>query len=264
MPDTPETLEERLTRIKGELARVPALPGVYLWKNAAGEIIYVGKAKQLRARMRQYVNYEDSRLKIPLLVEQIDSFDYIVAENEHEALVLERNLINRYSPYFNADFKDDKSYPFIAITTSDVFPAIKYTREKHRPGTKYFGPYTDARAARTLVDVVRRVCPICSAQCADWRHMQRVLESGTMLDMAAKGVKPCFDHHMGGDSGHGGRTYFRIEDQGSTDIQVLPIGRYGDEGFEVFLGGDCELETVIRALKFITKVLEEEAEEVCD
>lgn len=70
--------------------------------------------------------------------------------------------------------------------------------------------------------------------------------------------------YMGGDSGHGGRTYFRIEDQGSTDIQVLPIGRYGDEGFEVFLGGDCELETVIRALKFITRVLEEEAEEVCD
>ncbi len=69
---------------------------------------------------------------------------------------------------------------------------------------------------------------------------------------------------MGGDTGHGGRTYFRIEDQGSTDIQVLPIGRYGDEGFEVFLGGDCELETVIRALKFITKVLEEEAAEVFD
>ena len=70
--------------------------------------------------------------------------------------------------------------------------------------------------------------------------------------------------YMGSDSGHGGRTYFRIEDQGSTDIQVLPIGRYGDEGFEVFLGGDCELETVIRALKFITKVLEEEAAEVFD
>ena len=70
--------------------------------------------------------------------------------------------------------------------------------------------------------------------------------------------------YMGGDSGHGGRTYFRIEDQGSTDIQVLPIGRYGDEVFEVFLCGDCELETVIRALKFITKVLEEEAEEVSD
>ena len=69
---------------------------------------------------------------------------------------------------------------------------------------------------------------------------------------------------MGGDTGHGGRTYFRIEDSGGTDIQVRPIGRYADEGFEVFLGGDCELETTIRALKFITKVLEEESQEVYD
>ena len=70
--------------------------------------------------------------------------------------------------------------------------------------------------------------------------------------------------YKGGDSGHGGRTYFRIADAASTDIQVHPIGRYADEGFEVFLGGDCELETMIRALKFITQVLEEEAEEVYD
>ena len=69
---------------------------------------------------------------------------------------------------------------------------------------------------------------------------------------------------MGGDTGHGGRTYFRIEDAASTDIQVHPLGRYADEGFEVILGGDCELETIIRALKFITKVLEEEAQEVYD
>ena len=69
---------------------------------------------------------------------------------------------------------------------------------------------------------------------------------------------------MGGDTGHGGRTYFRIEDAASTDIQVHPLGRYADEGFEVILGGDCELETIIRALKFITKVLEEESQEVFD
>lgn len=69
---------------------------------------------------------------------------------------------------------------------------------------------------------------------------------------------------MGGDTGHGGRTYFRIEDAASTDIQVHPLGRYADEGFEVILGGDCELETIIRALKFITKVLEEESQEVYD
>ena len=70
--------------------------------------------------------------------------------------------------------------------------------------------------------------------------------------------------YMGGDTGHGGRTYFRIEDTGGTDIQIHPLGRYADEGFEVFLGGDCELETIIRALKFITKVLEEESKEVYD
>ena len=118
----------KLERIKEELNSVPTLPGVYLWKDKSGQVIYVGKAKQLRARMRQYVNFQDERAKIPLLVDQIDSFDYIVVENEHESLVLEKNLINQHAPFFNADFKDDKSYPFIALTKGDVFPAIKYTR----------------------------------------------------------------------------------------------------------------------------------------
>ena len=165
--------EAKLERIKRELDEVPTLPGVYLWKDASGEVIYVGKAKQLRARMRQYVNFQDDRAKIPLLVDQIDSFDYVVASSEHESLVLERNLINQYKPFFNADFKDDKSYPFIAITESDMFPAIKYTREKHKPGTRYFGPYTDSRAARELVDIVRRIVPICATSCEEWRRMAR-------------------------------------------------------------------------------------------
>ena len=192
-----ETPEERLSRLKSEVSAVPPVPGVYLWKNAQGEVIYVGKAKQLRARMRQYVNFDDSRAMIPLLVEQIDSFDYLVAENEHEALVLEKNLINRYSPYFNADFKDDKSYPFIAITADDPFPAVKYTREKHVEGTLYYGPFTDARAARTLLDVVRRVCPICTTSCADWRSLNRELHAGGDVDAAVSGRKPCFDSHVG-------------------------------------------------------------------
>ncbi|WP_251179302.1 excinuclease ABC subunit UvrC [Adlercreutzia agrestimuris] len=170
------THEAKLQRIKKELESVPTLPGVYLWKDAAGNVIYVGKAKQLRARMRQYVNYQDERAKIPLLVDQIDSFDYIVVENEHESLVLEKNLINQYSPWFNADFKDDKSYPFIALTKGDVFPAIKYTREKHVEGTRYFGPYTDSRAAREMVDIARRVVPLCASACAEWRGMNRKLD----------------------------------------------------------------------------------------
>jgi len=188
---------QKLDRIKRELDQVPTLPGVYLWKDAAGEVIYVGKAKQLRARMRQYVNFQDDRVKIPLLVEQIESFDYVVAGSEHESLVLERNLINQYKPFFNADFKDDKTYPFIAITESDVFPAIKYTREKHKAGTRYFGPFTDGRAARELVDIARRVVPICSSSCADWRRMNRTLAQDGYEPGCLDGQKTCFDCHVG-------------------------------------------------------------------
>lgn len=174
----------KLDQIKEQLKSVPTLPGCYLWKNAKGEVIYVGKAKQLRARMRQYVNFQDERDKIPLLVADIDSFEYIVVENEKESLILEKNLIQQHKPYYNADFKDDKSYPFIAITKGDKFPAIKYTREKHVSTTRYFGPYTDSRAARQTVDIVRRVVPICATTCAQWRkHKQS--------------SKPCFDYHVG-------------------------------------------------------------------
>ncbi len=190
-------LQEKIARLKEELNSVPALPGVYLWKNAEGEIIYVGKAKQLRARMRQYVNFQDERAKIPLLVDQIESFDYIVVENEHESLVLENNLIKQHTPFFNADFKDDKSYPFIALTKGDAFPAIKYTREKHKPNTQYFGPFTDSRAARELVDIARRVVPICSATCADWRRITRQLESNPLKAFLGSETKPCFDAHVG-------------------------------------------------------------------
>lgn len=186
----------KLQEIKAQLASVPTEPGVYLWKNAQGEVIYVGKAKQLRARMRQYVNFQDTREKIPLLVSQIDSFEYVVTANEHESLVLERNLIRQYSPYFNADFKDDKSYPFIALTKGDFFPAIKYTREAHKPHTRYFGPYTDSRAARNLVDIVRRVVPICAASCAEWRRLTRRLEQ-TPYEELELSERPCFDAHVG-------------------------------------------------------------------
>ncbi|MBO7702338.1 MAG: excinuclease ABC subunit UvrC [Eggerthellaceae bacterium] len=194
-----ESLTEKIERIKRELDEVPALPGVYLWKDAKGEVIYVGKAKQLRARMRQYVNFQDDRAKIPLLVDAIDSFEYIVVENEHESLVLEKNLINEHAPFFNADFKDDKSYPFLAVTTGDVFPAIKYTRERHRKDTKYFGPYTDGRAARTVFDAVRRVVPICTASCPEWRRIKRKLDKGDLdaFLSSSSSLRPCFDAHVG-------------------------------------------------------------------
>lgn len=191
-------MSTKLDSIKEELASVPALPGVYLWKDSEGQVIYVGKAKQLRARMRQYVNFQDDREKIPLLVDQIDSFDYIVTENEHESLILEKNLIQQHAPFFNADFKDDKSYPFLAVTKGDVFPVLKYTREKHKPSSRYFGPYTDSRAARQMVDIARRIVPLCSASCTEWRRIDRKLQAGnTSLEEAVASSRPCFDAHVG-------------------------------------------------------------------
>ncbi len=201
-PDIDSNLDDHLALLAERVAQVPTEPGCYLWKDAKGEVVYVGKAKSLRARMRQYVTLSDEREKIPLMMQVVRDFDYVVVGSEHEALVLERNLIAQYHPYFNVDYKDDKSYPFIAITESDVFPAIKYTRERHRKGTRYFGPYTDARAARETIDTLRKVVPICLATCAEWKRTKRILDRDPAQASVANLVlaqrcRPCFDYHVG-------------------------------------------------------------------
>jgi len=187
--------------IRERIDAVPLLPGCYEWKDAEGNILYVGKAKQLKNRMKQYVLGQDERAKIPLMMELVADFDYIVCNTETEALILEKNLIQQYHPPFNVDYRDDKSYPFIALTCGDRFPAIKYTREKHVSTTRYFGPYTDARAARRMVDVARRVIPLCSAQCAQWRQLARKLEGAdeaTAAELERNGLdRPCFDSNVG-------------------------------------------------------------------
>jgi hypothetical protein len=172
-----------------EVSRVPDEPGVYLWKDTDGAVLYVGKAKSLRKRMKQYVLGQDDREKVPLIMAQTTSLRLRRDRTEVESLILEKNLIRQFAPPYNVDYRDDKSYPFIAVTVGDPFPAIKFTREKHRPGTRYFGPYTDARAARETVDIVRRIYPICSAQCVEWKRLN-----------AAGGEpsgKACFDYNVG-------------------------------------------------------------------
>ena len=200
--EAPRPEDEGLASIAEQVSRVPTEPGCYLWKDAHDEVIYVGKAKNLRARMRQYVTLQDDRDKIPLMMQVVRSFDYVVVGSEHEALVLERNLIEQYHPYFNVDYKDDKSYPYIAVTESDAYPAIKYTREKHRKGTRYFGPYTDAKAARETINQLRKCVPICIGTCAEWKRAKRYLDAHpddvavANLVLAERG-RPCFDHHVG-------------------------------------------------------------------
>ena len=187
-----------LPDLREQLRSVPESPGCYIWKNAAGEILYVGKAIDLRSRMTQYVTGQDERLKIPLMMEQVTSFDYIVVNNETESLVLEKNLIQQYHPPFNVDYRDNKSYPYIAITEGSAYPAIKYTREKHKHGTRYFGPYTDARAARETIDTVRRIVPICAVSCEEYRKTNRMIESGRW---PKADDKACFAFHIGKGTG---------------------------------------------------------------
>ena len=172
-----------------QIASVPDAPGVYLWKAADGSVLYVGKAKSLRKRMRQYTSGQDEREKIPMMMELVASFDYVVTTTEVESLVLEKNLIRQFHPPYNVDYRDDKTYPFIALTMGDPYPAIKFTREKHKPGTRYFGPYTDARAARDTIDTVRRIVPICRATCNEWKWV-------TDHDGVGRG-RACFDYHVG-------------------------------------------------------------------
>ena len=183
----------RFSYIKEELydqiQKVPQEPGVYLWKDKEGNVLYVGKAKLLRNRMKQYIMGQDERAKIPLMMRQVDSFDYVVTANEVESLILEVNLIGQFNPPYNVDYRDDKSFPFIAVTMGDVYPGIKYTREKRRPDTKYFGPYTDARSARETVDTLRRIIPFCRCTCAEWKRLRA--QGGKPLN------RPCFDSHIG-------------------------------------------------------------------
>ena len=193
---------DALAALAEQVASGPTEPGCYLWKDASGSVLYVGKAKNLRARMRQYVGLTDERPMVPRLMAATAGFDYVVVGSEHEALVLEINLIHQYRPPFNVDLKDDKSYPYIALTKGDVFPAIKYTRERHRPDTRYFGPYTDARAARETIDVVRKVMPLCIATCAEWKRVRRQIEAhpddADVIALArANEGRPCFDYHVG-------------------------------------------------------------------
>jgi excinuclease ABC subunit C len=175
--------------LRAQLAKVPESPGVYLWKDAEGATLYVGKAKALRSRMRQYVGGHDERAMVPIMMARVTSFDYYVTKSEVDSLVLEANLIKEARPPYNVDYRDDKTFPFIALTTSDPFPAIKYTREKHRVGTRYFGPYTDSKAARATVDALRRVYPICRTDCVEWKRL--TTKGGEPTG------RPCFDYHVG-------------------------------------------------------------------
>ena len=143
--------------VRDQLKGLPTDPGVYLFRAADGELLYIGKAKVLRARVRTYFNGGDGRPGIQRMVDRIADIEVIVTGSEAEALHLEQNLVKRHRPLFNVRLRDDKSFPYIAVTVADDFPRVLFTRERHRRGVVYFGPYANARSVRETLDTLNRV-----------------------------------------------------------------------------------------------------------
>jgi excinuclease ABC subunit C len=153
-------LAEMATRLDDQLRTLPAKPGVYLFRDERGDVLYIGKAKSLRPRVRSYFQQSlDSRAAIRQLPERVEDIEVIVTQNEVEALHLEQNLVKRHRPPFNVRLRDDKSFPYIAVTVDDEYPRVMFTRERHRRGVWYFGPYANAKKVRETLDVLNRVFP---------------------------------------------------------------------------------------------------------
>ena len=169
--------------VAAKLPHLPESPGVYLWKDAAGIVLYVGKAKRLRSRVRSYFasDHRES-VKTRALVQQVADVETIVVPTEAHALVLEANLIKEYRPRFNIALRDDKSYPYIKVTLNEPYPRVFVTRRLQNDGAKYFGPYTDVGAMRRALNVVKRIFTVRSCN----YDMPRELPE-----------RPCLDHSIG-------------------------------------------------------------------
>ena len=166
-----------------KIPHLPESPGVYLWRDAQGKVLYVGKAKRLRSRVRSYVatDHRES-VKTRALMEQAEALDTIVVPSEAHALILEANLIKEYKPRFNIALRDDKSYPYIKVTVQEPFPRVWVTRRLQNDGARYFGPYTDVGAMRRSLDVVKRLFTVRSCNFDMPKQMPD---------------RPCLDYHIG-------------------------------------------------------------------
>ena len=175
-PHLPDQLQRKLDTL-------PEGPGVYLWKDAAGDVLYVGKAKRLRNRVRSYFATDfPTSPRNQLLQRLIADVETIVVPSEAQSLILENNLIKEYRPRFNVRLKDDKSYPSIAVTLSEPFPRVLVTRRRSIPGARYFGPYTDVGQLRRTLAIIRRLYTVRS--CHDALPEERR-------------ERPCLDYHIG-------------------------------------------------------------------
>lgn len=176
-------LEKAMFDIEEALKNLPEQPGVYIMHNADGEIIYVGKAKILKNRVRQYFQKNKSHsAKVLAMVSNIAYFEYIVTDTEIEALVLECNLIKKHRPKYNILLKDDKQYPYIKVTINEDYPRIFMSRTLKNDGAKYFGPYAGMQTVKGTIDIVQKIFkpPLCR------RNFPEDIGKG----------RPCLNHHI--------------------------------------------------------------------
>ncbi|MFR5402080.1 MAG: excinuclease ABC subunit UvrC [Clostridium sp.] len=191
------------------LKNLPSKPGVYLMKNSLGEVIYVGKAKILKNRVKSYFqNSKNHSEKVRVMVKHIAEFEYIVTDSEMEALILECNLIKKYSPRYNILLKDDKFYPFIKITVNDDFPRVFVTRNYSKDGSKYFGPYTNGTAVYETINLINKIFPL--------RTCKLLIKEGGEL------VRPCLNYHIKKCFGPCGG-YINKEEYGKMIKDVIDI-----------------------------------------
>ena len=175
--------ESELDPLAHKIANLPESPGVYLWKDTEGRVLYVGKAKRLRSRVRSYLAADRiESIKTLALMRQVVDVDTIVVPSEAHALILENNLIKEYRPRFNIALRDDKSYPYIKVTVQEPFPRVIVTRRLVDDGGRYFGPYTDVGAMRRALNVVKRIFTVRSCNYDMPREMPE---------------RPCLDYHIG-------------------------------------------------------------------
>lgn len=191
------------------LKNLPFKPGVYLMKNSLGEVIYVGKAKILKNRVKSYFqNSKNHSEKVRVMVKHIAEFEYIVTDSEMEALILECNLIKKYSPRYNILLKDDKFYPFIKITINDDFPRVFVTRNYSKDGSKYFGPYTNGTAVYETISLINKIFPL--------RTCKLLIKEG------GEKVRPCLNYHIKKCFGPCGG-YINKEEYGKMIKDVIDI-----------------------------------------
>ena len=186
------TTEIHSPTLQEKLASLPARPGTYLMKDAAGKVMYVGKASSLRNRVRSYFQSgQDHTGRQAAMVERIADLEWIVTDSEIEALILEHNLIKRYRPRYNVRLRDDKRYPYIKVTIDEEYPRLVVVRKMEPDGARYFGPYTSTRAMWETVRLVRRIFGIRQALVASEKK-----RAGCNWQPGQRRLRPCLNFHL--------------------------------------------------------------------